>query len=148
VQPVLRGSFRNNLPVRILSLLFRARDQVIGLGRFVRQREYAMADHQKPYGKWTREELRSAEATARQFLQDNSSQIADTMRAKAKYLETLIQRVALPKTSFEDRLEYFALISEIAVLIQDDADGFFALASQPVVAQILKTVKKNGKPGA
>jgi hypothetical protein len=107
-----------------------------------------MADHQKPYGKWTREELRSAEATARQFLQDNSSQIADTMRAKAKYLETLIQRVALPKTSFEDRLEYFARISEIAVLIQDDADGFFALASQPVVAQILKTVKKNGKSGA
>ena len=107
-----------------------------------------MADHQKPYGKWTREELRSAEATARQFLQDNSSQIADTMRAKAKYLETLIQRVALPKTSFEDRLEYFARISEIAALIQDDADGFFALASQPVVAQILKTVKKNGKPGA
>ena len=86
---------------------FLARDQVIGLGRFVRQREYAMADHQKPYGKWTREELRSAEATARQFLQDNSSQIADTMRAKAKYLETLIQRVALPKTSFEDRLGVF-----------------------------------------
>jgi hypothetical protein len=107
-----------------------------------------MSDHQKPYGKWTREELRSAEATARQFLQDNSSQIADTMRAKAKYLETLIQRVALPKTSFDDRLEYFARISEIANLIQDDADGFFALASQPVVAQILKTVKKNGKAGA
>ena len=56
-----------------------------------------MADHQKPYGKWTREELRSAEATARQFLEDNSSQIADTMRAKAKYLETLIQRVAHPE---------------------------------------------------
>lgn len=107
-----------------------------------------MSDHQKPYGKWTREELRSAEATARQFLQDNSSQIADTMRAKAKYLETLIQRVALPKTSFDDRLEYFARISEIANLIQDDADGFFALASQPVVAQILKTVKKNGRAGA
>jgi hypothetical protein len=127
--------------------MFPARGQVIGAPTRKRRREYAMADHQKPYGKWTREELRSAEATARQFLQDNSSQIADTMRAKAKYLETLIQRVALPKTSFEDRLEYFARISEIAALIQDDADGFFALASQPVVAQILKTVKKNGKTG-
>jgi hypothetical protein len=101
-----------------------------------------MADHQKPYGKWTREELRSAETTARQFLEDHSSQIADTMRAKAKYLETLIQRVGMPKTTFDDRLEYFARISEIAALIQDDANGFFELASQPVVARILKSVQK------
>jgi hypothetical protein len=101
-----------------------------------------MADQQKPYGKWTREELRGAETTARQFLEDNGSQIADTMRAKAKYLETLIQRVANPKTSFDDRLEYFARISEIANLIQEDADGFFRLASQPMVARILKGVQK------
>jgi hypothetical protein len=102
-----------------------------------------MPDNQKPYGKWTREELRTAEATAKEFLHDNSSQIADTMRAKTKYLETLIQRVSLPKTTFEDRLNYFARISEIAELIQSDADGFFALASQPVVARILKGVRKN-----
>jgi len=107
-----------------------------------------MPDNHKPYGKWTREELRTAEATAREFLHDNSSQIADTMRAKTKYLETLIHRVALPKTSFEDRLEYFARISEIAELIQNDADGFFALASQPVVARILKSVRRSGKTGA
>ena len=103
-----------------------------------------MADQHKPYGKWSREELRNAESTAKQFLEDNSSQIADTMRAKAKYLETLIQRIALSKTSFEDRLEYFARISEIAGLIQEDANGFFELASQPVVARILKTVRKDG----
>lgn len=107
-----------------------------------------MPDNHKPYGKWTREELRTAEATAREFLHDNSSQIADTMRAKTKYLETLIHRVALPKTSFEDRLEYFARISEIAELIQNDADGFFALASQPVIARILKSVRRSGKTGA
>lgn len=101
-----------------------------------------MADHQKPYGKWTREELRNAETTARQFLEDHGSQIADTMRAKAKYLETLIQRVGMPKTTFDDRLEYFARISEIATLIQEDANGFFELASQPVVARILKGVQK------
>jgi hypothetical protein len=96
---------------------------------------------QKPYGKWTREELLGAESTARQFLQDNGGAIAETMRAKAKYLDTLIQRVAHPKTSFDDRLEYFARISEIAALIQQDADGFFQLASQPVVARILKSVR-------
>jgi len=99
-----------------------------------------MPENQKPYGKWSQEELLSAEGTARQFLQDNSAQIADTMRAKAKYMETLIQRVSHPKTSFDDRLDYFARISEIAALIQDDADGFFKLASQPVVARILKSV--------
>lgn len=101
-----------------------------------------MAQHQKPYEKWSREELLGAETTARDFLQDNSSQIADTMRAKAKYLETLIQRVSNSKTSFDDRLEYFARISEIATLIQQDADGFFELASQPVVARILKSVRR------
>ena len=101
-----------------------------------------MPEFQRPYQKWTNEELRGAESTSRQFLQDNSSQIAETMRAKVKYLETLIQRVSNPKTSFDDRLDYFARISEIATLVQDDADGFFALASQPVVARILKSVRR------
>jgi len=94
----------------------------------------------RPYGKWSREELRHAESTACRFLQDNSSQIAETMRAKAKFLETLIQRLALQKTTFEDRLDYLARISEIAALIQEDADGFFELAAEPVVARILGTV--------
>lgn len=101
-----------------------------------------MPDNDRHYGKWSKEELRNAEATACSFLEENSTQIADTMRAKAKFLETLIQRISLKKTSFDDRLEYFARISEIAQLIQADADGFFELASQPVVARILGTVPK------
>jgi hypothetical protein len=96
----------------------------------------------RPYGKCSRAELREAEVTASQFLKDNSTQIAGTLRAKARFLETLIQRVSLKTTSFEDRLDYFARIGEIAALIQDDADGFFELASQPVVARILATVAK------
>ena len=101
-----------------------------------------MPDKNRPYGKWSKEELRGAEVTAQRFLEDNRVQIADTMRAKAKFLETLIHKVSLPKTSFDDRLEYFARISEVAQLIQQDADGFFELASQPVVARILGTVDK------
>ena len=97
----------------------------------------------RPYGKWSGEELRQAEFTAGRFLQDNSGQIADTMRAKAKFLETLVQRLALKKTTFEERLDYLARISEIASLIQEDADGFFELAAQPVVARILGTVKQS-----
>ena len=101
-----------------------------------------MPDKPRHYGKWSREELRNAESTASRFLAENSNQIADTMRAKAKFLETLIQRISNPKTSFEDRLEYFARVSEIAALIQNDADGFFELASQPMVARILASVPR------
>lgn len=95
---------------------------------------------ERPHGKWSTEELRKAEATASEFLEENSVQIADTMRAKARFLETLMQRLSLKTTAYADRLEYFARISEIARLIQDDADGFFELASQPVVARLLGTV--------
>ncbi len=101
-----------------------------------------MPDQERHYGQWSKEELRKAEATASQFLEENCSQIADTMQAKAKYLEALVHRVSLKNTTFEDRLEYFARIAEIAQLIQDDAHGFFELASQPVVARILGTVPR------
>ena len=105
-------------------------------------------DDKRPYGKWSREELQSAEATAREFLEENSAQIADTMRAKVKFLETLIHRLSLKKTSLEDRLEYFARVSEIARLIESDADGFFELASQPIVARILGTVPPKSNAGS
>ena len=100
------------------------------------------SDNNRQYGKWNREELRSAEATACQFLEENRAQIAETMRAKVKFLETLIQRLSLETTSFEDRLEYFARLSEIAGLLQTDADGFFELASQPMVARIVGSVRR------
>jgi hypothetical protein len=99
-----------------------------------------MPDDNGQYGKWSREELRNAETTARRFLEDNGEQIAATLRAKAKFLEALIDRISHRSTAFEDRLEYFARISEISRMVQEDADGFFELASQPVVAQILGTV--------
>jgi hypothetical protein len=99
----------------------------------------------RQYGKWSKDELRRAESTASQFLEENSAQIADTMRAKARFLETLIQQVSSKKTTFDDRLEFFARISEIAKLIQDDADGFFELASQPMVARILGSVPRRRK---
>ncbi len=101
-----------------------------------------MRDKSRNYGEWDPEELRQAEATASQFLAENGSEIAEAIRAKAKFLEQLIQRISLQKTSFDDRLEYLARISEIAQLIQEEADGFFQLASQPTVARILGTVPR------
>jgi hypothetical protein len=101
-----------------------------------------MPEKQRPYCKWTRDQLRQAEATASQFLDENSLEIANTMRAKAKFLETLFQRIANKATTFDERLEYFARVSEISRMIQEDADGFFELASQPAVARIISTVPR------
>jgi hypothetical protein len=85
-------------------------------------------------------ELEAAESTATRFLDEHREQIADTLRAKSKFIETLVQRIAHRKTSYQERLECFARISEIARLIEEDADGFFQLASRPVVARILAEV--------
>jgi hypothetical protein len=93
------------------------------------------------YGQWSKEELRKAEATAKQFLEDNGAQISETLRTKVRCLDTLVNQLATRKTTLDDRLDCFALISEVAQLLKDDAEGFFELASQPVVAQILNTVK-------
>jgi hypothetical protein len=99
------------------------------------------ADRRSNYGKWSKEELRKAEATAKQFLEDNGSQISNTLRTKVKYLDALVNRLGTRNDSLDDRLDCFARIAEIADLLKDDAEGFFELASQPVVAQILNTVK-------
>lgn len=106
-----------------------------------------MSDENGHDRKWNSEDLRNAEVAASQFLRDNCAQIADTMRAKARFLETLVRRLSLEATEFDDRLEYLARISEIARLIQADADGFFQLASNPLVARILTTVPQE-EPGA
>lgn len=101
-----------------------------------------MRDKHRHYGKWTREELRQAESTASRYLAENGEAIAEVMRAKTKFLEPLFQRIAKPNITFEQRMEYLARISEVAGLIQEDADGFFELASQPTVARILGTVSR------
>ncbi len=93
------------------------------------------------FSRWSREELERAEATAGQFLEDNGPQIAETLRSKIRFVEVLIQRLSSRGTTLDQRLECFARISEIADLLKEDTDGFFELASQPMVARILSTVK-------
>jgi hypothetical protein len=110
------------------------------MASFWRMDGFMKPDDAHSYGKWSKDELSKAETTASAFLQNNSTQIAETMRAKLRFLETLIQRLSLKGTSFEDRLDYLARISEIAQMLESDADGFFELASQPVVARILRSV--------
>ena len=99
-------------------------------------------DSKDDYGRWSKEELRKAEATASQFLEENAPQISETLRAKARFLEGLIQTLAHKKTPLDRRLDCFERISEISQLLKEDADGFFDLASQPLVARILLNTKK------
>lgn len=94
------------------------------------------------YARWSNDELRKAENTATKFLEDNGSQIAETLRAKVRFVEMLVEKLRSKKTTLDERLDCFARISEIADLLREDADGFFQLASQPVVARILADVKK------
>jgi hypothetical protein len=85
----------------------------------------------------TPENLAAAHRTASRFLEDHRDQIAATLRTKTGFIEALIKRISSQQTGLEERLECFARIGEIARLIESDADGFFDLASRPVVARIL-----------
>jgi len=89
------------------------------------------------YSRWSPEELRRAEATAGRFLEDNAAQIAQTLRAKVTFLEQMIQRLGQKEASLDQRLDCFARVSEIAKLLEEDANNFFDLASQPIVARML-----------
>lgn len=93
------------------------------------------------FSHWTNEELNKAESTANRFLEDNSAQIAESLHAKVRFIELLIGRLKSKNTGLDQRLDCFARISEISDLLKEDADGFFALASQPLVARILSNVK-------
>ena len=93
------------------------------------------------FSRWSNEELQKAESTATRFLEDNGAQIAETLQAKVRFVEILIERLKSKNVPLDDRLDCFARISEIADLIKEDADGFFALASQPLVARILSKVE-------
>jgi hypothetical protein len=94
------------------------------------------------YGNWSSEELRRAESTAGKFLQDHGSQISETFRAKMKCLEILVDRLNVQKTTLDERLDCFAQIAEISQMLKDQAEGFFELGSQPVVARVLANVRR------
>jgi hypothetical protein len=106
---------------------------------------HAGAAMQADYSHWTDQELKHAEVTADQFLRDNATQIIETLKAKLNFLEFLIQRLDQRNASLNHRLDCFARIAEISQFIKDDAQGFFELASQPIVARLLQGVENSGE---
>lgn len=98
-------------------------------------------EEKNQFARWSNEELQKAEATASRFLEDNGAPIADTLQAKVRFIEILIERISSKQTTLDQRLDCFARISEICDLLKEDVDGFFQLASRPMVARILTTVR-------
>jgi hypothetical protein len=93
------------------------------------------------YSHWTEHELKHAEVTADRFLRDNSAQIVETLQAKLRFLQYLIQRLNQRSASLNHRLDCFARIAEVSQFMKDDAQGFFELASHPIVARLLQGIE-------
>lgn len=89
------------------------------------------------YSRWTGPELRRAELTATQFLNEKQQDISRAFSSQCEALETLVAMLRKPNLSLEDRLDCFARIAEVSAGIQDCAQGFFDLGSQPLVARVL-----------
>ncbi len=93
------------------------------------------------YAKWSQTELRRAESVAARFLEENGDPIGENFRAKIDELAALVDRIRSERLSLDERLDAFAHIAEVASALQDDARGFFHMASEPVVARILAQVE-------
>jgi hypothetical protein len=100
--------------------------------------EVAMGRQGNDYAKWSEEELRRAQSAANDFLNDNGAQIWANFRSKLDTLNELVETFKDKTTDYDERLESFARMAEIARSLEDDAEGFFRLASEPVVARILR----------
>jgi hypothetical protein len=95
------------------------------------------------YDDWSDQELRRAESVAGAFIEENRDPIRESFQLTVHELDDLVKSLcsSLP---LDERLHRFARIAEIARTLEEDAQGFFSLASEPVVARILANVA--GKP--
>ncbi len=93
------------------------------------------------YAKWSEPELRRAESVAERFLRDNVDPIVESLRVKVDQLDGLVEKLHHPGLSLDERLHIFTRIEEISRTLQQDAQGFFRMAAEPVVARILAQVE-------
>ena len=100
-----------------------------------------MGRHQNDYSEWSEEELRRAEWEADRFLNENEAQIRENLEAKLALLDGLVKRLGGQQMSLDERLDCFARIAEVSGALEEDAKGFFSLASEPVVARLLAKSK-------
>jgi hypothetical protein len=99
-----------------------------------------MRPQKNDYGKWNEEELRRAESVADSFLQENDTQIRENFEAKLLALNELVTRLGQRRMTLDERLDCYARIAEVSGALAEAAQGFFGLASEPVVARLLSNV--------
>ncbi len=92
------------------------------------------------YAKWSEPQLKRAESMAERFLLENGGPIWENFRAKVDALDDLLTGLRRPRLTLDQRLDCFARIAEISRALEQDAQGFFNLASEPVVARLLAKV--------
>lgn len=100
-----------------------------------------MDSQDNDYEKWTERELRRAESVAANFIHENIDTIGESLRARVASLDDLVTRLGRQHLSFDERLHILARIEEISRALQQDAQGFFHMASEQVVARILAQVE-------
>lgn len=93
------------------------------------------------YARWSERELRRAESVAERFLRDNVDPIVESLRVKVDQLDGLVEILHQPRLSLDERLHIFTRIEEISRTLQQDAQGLFRMAAEPVVARILAQVE-------
>jgi hypothetical protein len=100
-----------------------------------------MGRQRNDYSTWSEEALRRAEWEADRFLSENEAQIRENLAAKVALLDRLVKSLSGQQMSLDERLDCFARIAEASGALEQDAKGFFSLASEPVVARLLAKSK-------
>ena len=90
------------------------------------------------YSQWSEGELVRAETTAEEFLIRNREKISTIFSRQQHALGHLLQVLDTPDLTFEERLDCFARISEMADCLRECANGFFELGAQPMVARVIQ----------
>lgn len=93
------------------------------------------------FSRWTDAELARAEDTADRFLSQNHLAIWQSFARQGAILQRLVAVLRRSDLSLEERLDCFARIAEVSQGVQDSANGFFDLGSQPVVALMLSSAE-------
>ena len=89
------------------------------------------------YECWSAPELVRAERTAATFLSRNHMAIYQAFARQGAVLGKLVAVLKQEDLSLEQRLDCFARIAEVSKGVEDCANGFFELGSEPLVARVL-----------
>ncbi|MDP9169032.1 MAG: hypothetical protein M3N54_00325 [Acidobacteriota bacterium] len=93
------------------------------------------------YSGWTGAELARAESTAEEFLSQNHFAIWQSFVRQSAILGRLVEVLRRSNLTFDERLDCFARIAEVSKGVEDTANGFFDLGSQPAVAFVLASAE-------